>query len=212
MIAGIEWLGHDTFRLTGSKTVYIDPWQIADGARQADLVLITHDHYDHLNAKDLDKVCAPTTVVVGPAAVTGQLKKRYTKTLAAGDSVVVEGVQVSALPAYNVDKYRAPGKLYHPREAGGLGFIVEMDGRRVYHAGDTDAIPEMARVEADVALVPVSGTFVMTAEEAAYACASMKVGVAVPMHYGSSVGEIGDAHRFADLCSVPVEILKVTRP
>jgi L-ascorbate metabolism protein UlaG (beta-lactamase superfamily) len=139
--------------------------------------------------------------------VTGQLKGD-TRTVAPGDTITVQGVVVTAVPAYNTSKFKSPGVLYHPPGDGKVGYVVEMDGRRVYHAGDTDAIPEMVQIEVDVALIPVSGTFVMTAEEAAAACSTLLAKVVVPMHYGTIVGSGNDAQRFKELCPLPVEILE----
>ena len=118
---------------------------------------------------------------------------------------------MTAVPAYNVDKFREPGEVFHPREAGGLGYVVELDGRRIYHAGDTDATSEMRDVQCDVALLPVSGTFVMTAEEAAAACGTISAAAVVPMHYGDIVGTAADAARLQQLCGIPVTILPLER-
>jgi L-ascorbate metabolism protein UlaG (beta-lactamase superfamily) len=115
------------------------------------------------------------------------------------------------VPAYNLDKFRAPGQPFHPREAGYVGFIVTLDGVRYYHAGDTDAIPEMREVATDVALLPVSGTFVMTCEEACHACDLISAQVAVPMHYADIVGDEGGADRFRAGCAVPVTVLPLER-
>jgi L-ascorbate metabolism protein UlaG (beta-lactamase superfamily) len=114
----------------------------------------------------------------------------------------VNGVDVEAVPSYNV------GKQFHPRKAGNVGYVFTVDGVRYYHAGDTDAIPEMKDVRADVAFLPIGGTYTMTAEEAAQAAATMQVRVVVPMHYAKIVGSLDDAKRFAKLCSVPVVILE----
>ena len=187
----IDWLGHDSFRLTGSQTVYIDPWKLRGDPPPADIILVTHEHSDHLSKNDIAKLSTPTTVIVGPAAVTSQIKGD-TVTVAPGDTITVQGVVVGAVPAYNISKFRSPGVPYHDVADGKVGYVVEMDGRRIYHAGDTDAIPEMAQIEADVALIPVSGTFVMTAEEAAEACRTLRAKVAVPMHYGTIVGSADD--------------------
>jgi L-ascorbate metabolism protein UlaG (beta-lactamase superfamily) len=211
MLENIHWLGHDSFRLDGTTTVFIDPWKLAPGQPQAGVILITHEHFDHLSADDVEKIAAPDTVVVGPASVTGQISGLETVTVAAGDGVDVRGVQVLAVPAYNLDKFRAPGQPYHPREAGHLGFVVALDGVRYYHAGDTDVVPEMADVRCDVALLPVGGTFTMTWEEAAEACELIDAAAAVPMHYGDIVGDAGDAERFRDRCRVPVTILPLDR-
>ncbi|MGE5228379.1 MAG: MBL fold metallo-hydrolase [Deltaproteobacteria bacterium] len=211
MLDNIHWLGHDSFRLDGTATVYIDPWKLPAGQPPAQLILVTHDHFDHLSLPDIDAVAGPDTVVVGPASVTGQVRGLETVTVAPGDSASVAGVEVLAVPAYNLDKFRAPGQPYHPREAGGVGYVVTLDGVRYYHAGDTDVVPEMADVHCEVALLPVGGKFTMTWEEAAGACALIDAEAAVPMHYGEVIGDIRDAERFRDHCRVPVTILPLER-
>jgi len=207
MIENIHWLGHDSFRLDGSSTVYIDPWKLSAGAPRADLVLITHDHFDHFSPDDIMRVAAPRTTLIGPASVTAQIDGVAAVTLSAGEKATVGGVTVTAVAAYNLDKFRRPGEVFHPPAAGGLGYIVELDGRRIYHAGDTDAIPEMRDVRCDVALLPVSGTYVMTAEEAADACRMISAAAVVPMHFGDIVGTANDAARFEALCGTPVTVL-----
>jgi L-ascorbate metabolism protein UlaG (beta-lactamase superfamily) len=211
MIENIHWFGHDSFRLDGSSTVYIDPWKLPAGAPSADLILVTHDHFDHLSADDVARLATPQTTLIGPAAVTAKVAGVATLTLAAGETATVGAVTVTAVAAYNLDKFRGPGQPYHPKEAGFLGFIVEMDGRRVYHAGDTDAIPEMRAVRCDVALLPVSGTYVMTADEAAEACGMISAAVVVPMHFGDIVGTPADAARFAAQCGLPVDVLPLEK-
>jgi L-ascorbate metabolism protein UlaG (beta-lactamase superfamily) len=207
MIENIHWLGHDSFRLDGSRTVYIDPWKLPAGAPVADLILVTHEHYDHFSPDDIARVATPRTTLIGPASVTARVDGVAVVTLAAGEIATVGGITVTAVAAYNIDKFREPGEVFHPQAAGGLGYVVELDGRRVYHAGDTDAIPEMRDVRCDVALLPVSGTYVMTAEEAAKACRMIAAADAVPMHFGDIVGTAADAARFEDLCGIPVSVL-----
>lgn len=211
MLENIHWLGHDTFRLDGSSTVYIDPWKLSAGARPADLILVTHDHFDHFSAADIASIGAAATTLIGPAAVTGQVSGLTTVTLAPREAATVGGVTVTAVSAYNLDKFRSPGEPYHPRVAGYLGYVVEMDGLRVYHAGDTDAIPEMSDVRCDVALLPVGGTYTMTAAEAAAACDALGASAAVPMHFADIVGTQADAERFRELCRTPVTILPLER-
>jgi L-ascorbate metabolism protein UlaG (beta-lactamase superfamily) len=207
MIDSIHWLGHDTFRLDGSTTIYVDPWKLAADALDADVVLITHEHGDHFSPVDIAQIAGPRTTIVGPAVVTRGLPDAGVVTIAAGDTVTAATATVTAVPAYNLDKVRASGELCHPPEAGGVGYIIELDGHRVYHAGDTDAIPEMKGIECDVALLPVSGTYVMTAEEAARACDLIAARVAVPMHWGEHVGTEDDARRFVALCGTPATLL-----
>jgi L-ascorbate metabolism protein UlaG (beta-lactamase superfamily) len=211
MLENIHWLGHDSFRLDGTATVYIDPWKLPAGPPPAGLVLVTHDHFDHLSLPDIDAIAGPDTVVVGPASVTGQVRGLETVTVAPGDTANVAGVELLAVHAYNLDKFRAPGQPYHPRESGGVGYVVALDGVRYYHAGDTDVVPEMADVRCDVAFLPVGGKFTMTWEEAAEACDLIGPAVAVPMHYGEIIGDIRDAERFRDRSRVPVTILPLER-
>jgi len=211
MLEHLHWLGHDSFRIDGSVTVYIDPWKLPAGQPAAGLILVTHDHFDHLSLPDIGTIAGPDTVVVGPASVTAQVAGQETVTVAPNEGVEVAGVAILAVPAYNTDKFRAPGQPYHPRESGGVGFVVALDGVRYYHAGDTDLVPEMSDVHCEVALLPVGGKFTMTWEEAAEACELIDTEAAVPMHYGEVIGDIRDAERFRDHCRVPVTILPLER-
>jgi L-ascorbate metabolism protein UlaG (beta-lactamase superfamily) len=207
----IKWLGHDGYRLSNGKTVYIDPYQIKEEGR-ADLLLITHEHFDHLSLDDIRRVVTPDTVVVTIPLCEhelGKVRVREVRTVAPGDHVEVDGVPVDAVPAYNLNKFRAPGQVFHPRQDGRVGFVVTLNGVRIYHAGDADAIPEMSNLKVDVALLPVSGTYVMTAEEAAEAVTRLKPKVAIPMHYGAIVGSEADAQRFKQLAKCDVRILTI---
>jgi len=188
----LHWLGHDTFRIDGPPVVYFDPYQLGDGLVKADVVLITHDHFDHLSEPDLAKVHAKGAVVVGPREVAAKATVPV-EVIAVGETRTVNGVTVTAVPAYNTDK------TFHPKADGKVGFVVRMGGVTYYHAGDTDHIPEMAGLAPDVALLPVSGTYVMTAEQAAEAARAIRPKIAVPMHYGAIVGSDADAVRFAKL-------------
>lgn len=207
-IRDIHWLGHDSFRLDGSTTIYIDPWKLPPDPPAADGVLVTHDHYDHLSADDIELISGPQTVIIGPEAVAKKLEKDTAIVVTAGETFQCASAMVTAVPAYNVDKFRAPGTPYHPREAGYLGYVVELDGFRVYHAGDTDVL---ADVECDVALIPVSGTFVMTADEAVQACERVDAKTIVPMHYADIVGTEADARRLKERCGKEVVILPLER-
>ncbi|MFO7707370.1 MAG: MBL fold metallo-hydrolase [Desulfobacterales bacterium] len=165
LTANIHWLGHDSFRIDGKGGVlYIDPYRLKEGPK-ADLILITHEHADHASPGDVEKIRKESSVIVAPAAAAAKLAGEIT-TVKPGDEFTVKGVGIRAVPAYNLNKFRSPGVPYHPREAGHVGFVVTVDGVRIYHAGDTDHIPEMAGLAPDVALLPVSGTYLMTAKAA----------------------------------------------
>jgi L-ascorbate metabolism protein UlaG (beta-lactamase superfamily) len=201
LLKGISWLGHDSFKIRAAEgVIYIDPWKVRR-AEPADLILITHEHHDHFSAEDVQKLLKPHTTIVTVAAVAKQLKGDV-RTVKVGDTLTVNGVKIEAVPAYNLAKEN------HPKAAGHVGFIITAGGRRIYHAGDTDLIPEMAKIHTDVALLPVGGTFTMTASEAAQAANLIKPKVAVPMHWGDIIGTRTDAEAFKKACKVPVEILK----
>lgn len=188
MLDNISWLGHDGFRIVSGKTIYIDPYEIQEGP-VADLVLVTHAHYDHCSPKDIAKVAGPDTVIVTEADSAAKCPGNV-KTVKPGETIEVDGITIEAVPAYNVNK------TFHPKKNGWLGFILEIDGVRVYHAGDTDFIPEMKDFQTDIALLPVSGTYVMTAGEAVQAAKAIGPKVVIPMHFGAIVGSGQDAEEF----------------
>jgi len=211
LLEEVEWLGHSGFRIAaGRASIYIDPYRIAADEPKADLVLITHQHYDHFSIQDLERVRKDTTQVIAPPAVAERLEGNV-RSLSAGEVVETDlpGVDVRAVPAYNTSKRNSDGNAFHPREAGGVGYDVNVRGERLYHAGDTDVIPEMDWVVgADVALLPVSGVHVMTALEAAEAARRIQPTVAVPMHWGGHIGSEKDAQAFADAAPVDVVIMQ----
>jgi L-ascorbate metabolism protein UlaG (beta-lactamase superfamily) len=202
----IQWLGHAGFRLkVAGKTVYIDPYR-APRSPKADLILITHDHFDHFSPEDIAQLSGDGTRVIGPATVTEQLKGAVLK-ITPGETIELPSMDVTAVAAYNTNKLGSDGKLFHPKEAGWVGYLIEGGGQKLYHSGDTDVIPERDQAGgADVAFLPVSGTYVMTAVEAAEAARRIAPGIAVPMHWGTIIGSREDAERFAELADVEVRI------
>ncbi len=202
----IEWLGHDGFRLTGEKIIYIDPWKIENARHDADVVLITHDHFDHFVVEDIDKVRSDKTLVVGPEQIRGKIEGNL-KIVARGDSIDAEGVPVQVVPAYNV---HADRQKFHPHHYGGVGYILTLGGKRIYHTGDTDPIPEMKNIRCDIMLVPVSGTYVCTPDEAVEIVQMVKPALAIPMHWDTIVGSWEEANAFKQKAGVPVEILGKT--
>ena len=212
LIDAIDWLGHAAFRITvGRAVVYIDPYRVADEAPPADLILITHGHYDHFSPQDVERLSKRETWLVGPAAVAERVRGQVHR-IGPGEALddeLVRGLHVSAVAAYNTSKRDADGNPFHPRDAGWVGYELNVRGERVYHSGDTDVIPEMDSVTGvDVALLPVSGVYVMTAQEAAEAARRLQPGVAVPMHWGSHIGTEHDARTFAAEAPVEVRIME----
>src|SRR3954447_4462995 len=207
----VEWLGHSGVRIgVGRAAVYNDSHPIPAEEPKADLILITHQHYDHFSIQDLERVRKQGTRVIGPPAVAERLDGDV-QSVTAGEVVETDvyAVDVRAVPAYNTSKRDAEGRPFHPREAGCLGYEVNVRGERLYHAGDTDVIPEMDWVVGvEVALLPVSGVHVMTALEAAEAARRIQPTVAVPMHWGGHVGSEQDAQAFADAAPVRVVIMQ----
>ena len=210
LVDAVHWLGHAGFRVdTGSATLYIDPYRV-DGGPEADVILITHEHYDHFAPLAIERLSGPGTRVVAPASVAERVPGRVTQ-LAPGEGIeeIARGVEVAAVAAYNTSKRDGSGRAYHPREAGWVGYELRVGGERLYHSGDTDVIPEMdGVVGVDVALLPVSGVYVMTAAEAAEATRRIGPRVAVPMHWGGHLGTYADAQAFADQAPGEVRIME----
>jgi L-ascorbate metabolism protein UlaG (beta-lactamase superfamily) len=201
MIEKIHWLGHDTFKIEGDVVIYTDPYQIKRKDK-ADIILITHEHFDHCSPEDVEKLMSKGTTIVAPADCASKLGGKV-KTVKVGDSFSLGGVQIETVPAYNVNKN------FHPKKNGWVGYVITVQGTRIYLAGDTDRIPEMKNLgKIDIALLPVSGTYVMTAREAAEAALQdIKPAIAVPMHYGSVVGSTRDAEEFRRLLEGKIQVV-----
>jgi L-ascorbate metabolism protein UlaG (beta-lactamase superfamily) len=198
VVENIFWLGHSTIRIDGEKVIYIDPWKLRD-PKGADLILISHSHHDHLSPEDIRKIQKKDTVIITTQDCAGELSGEV-RIVKPGDVVQVGEILVEAVHSYNI------GKAFHPKQNDWLGFVVTVMGKRIYYCGDTDLIPEMESISADIVIVPVGGTYTMNAEEAALAVNMIRPRVAIPIHYGDIVGSIEDAERFRDLCEVPVDI------
>jgi len=201
VIQNIKWLGHDGFEITASSVkLVIDPYQVKT-AEPADIILVTHSHFDHCSIDDINKLKKPSTVIITEPD-SAQKFSGDVRIVKPGDKLTVSGIEIEAVPAYNTNKD------FHPKANNWLGFIITVDDVRIYHAGDTDFIPEMDTFSVDIALLPVSGTYVMTAEEAVNAAKRIKPQIAIPMHYDAIVGSGDDALQFknalAGVCEVVI--------
>lgn len=205
MIDNIHWLGHASLRIDApTAVIYVDPWKLSGALPQADLILITHDHYDHCSPGDIARVRTDDTVIVANPSAAKKLSGPV-RVARAGDELTAKGVKIRAVPAYNVDK------AFHPKAAGHVGYVLTVDDTSIYIAGDTDVIPEMEDVSADIAILPVSGTYVMTADEAVEAAGLIGPDIAIPVHYGEIVGSEADARHFQDHAPCEVCILQKER-
>ena len=204
----IDFLGHSGFIIVtqAGLRIAIDPLNITSGLPAADIILITHSHYDHCSIKDIAALSRKGTIIVASADSQSKITRVEgveMQVIEVGDELTLGKIKIEAVPAYNV------GKEFHPKKEGWIGFVIKMDKTIVYHAGDTDNIPEMQKLTGYgkegnhfLALLPVSGTYVMNSEEAVDAVALIRPELAIPMHYGAGVaGTIEDAQRFLDICT-----------
>lgn len=198
MLDNIEVLYHSSIKINKEKTIYIDPFKIDKNYNDADIIFITHDHYDHYSEEDIDKVINEnTTIIIPEELLTKLLRKGINKnaiiTVKPNEKYMVQEIKFGTVPAYNTNK------TFHPKENDWIGYIITLDGIRYYIAGDTDITEENRKVKCDVAFVPVGGTYTMDFKEAAQLINIIKPKFAIPVHYGSVVGSKQDATDFIKL-------------
>ena len=197
----IRLVGNSGILIDAEKVIYIDPYNLQKTDRKADIILITHPHYDHCSIQDIGAILKDGTTIILPpdcqSKITKLSKEVDMQIIELGDEVEVKGIRIFAVPAYNVNK------SFHPKSEKWHGYVVKLENMQIYHAGDTDFIPEMKKLVGFHNLIgffPVSGKFVMNAEEAVKAASIIKPRLAIPMHYGSVAGSGEDADRFVELC------------
>jgi len=206
----IEFLGHSGFLITyyfqnQLRKIVIDPYNVSDNLKSVDLILITHSHYDHCSIKDIMKIVKKGTKIFISADAQSKINKIKDvemQIVEPGDVFQIDNLKIEAFPSYNINK------KFHERSEGWVGYLIKFENLVIYHAGDTDKIPEMSKLSGYgnhknnfIALLPVSGVYVMNAEEAAETAALINADLAIPMHYGAGVaGSIEDAKKFLALC------------
>ena len=194
----IEVLCHSSIKINKGKIIYFDPFKIDKNYNDADIIFITHNHYDHYSREDIKKVIKQDTIIIVPKDLLSELlesgyKEEHIIAVNPEETHTVEGIKFQTVPAYDINKQ------FHPKENGWVGYIIELEGIRYYIAGDTDITEENKKVKCDIAFVPVGGTYTMDFKEAAYLVNEIKPKIAVPIHYGSIVGTKQDAIEFAKL-------------
>ena len=204
MLENIEVLYHSSIRISKNKVIYIDPFKIDKNYNDADIVFITHDHYDHYSEEDIDKVINEnTTIIIPEELLTKLLRKGINRnaiiTVETNEKYMVQGIKIETIPAYNTNK------TFHPKENGWVGYIITLDDIRYYIAGDTDITEENRKVKCDVAFVPVGGTYTTDFKEAAQLINEIQPKIAVPIHYGSVVGTKQDATDFIKLLNPSIK-------
>ncbi len=201
MIETIQWLGHGSFRIEGPPLIYINPWRVARAAFHADVILIGHDHYEHFSLADIEKLRGPTTRVITNEKTGSQIDGA--QVLRPWQSITIERARVTAVPAYS------PDDLRHKEEDGGLGFVISVNFFDIYYAGDTMTIPEMARLQPDIVILPIDGAGTLTVEEAVAVVNQMRPRYVLPSNYGAdSVGAtLQDARAFQELVGQRAEVI-----
>ncbi|MBO4901711.1 MAG: MBL fold metallo-hydrolase [Lachnospiraceae bacterium] len=189
----------------GEQKIYIDPFKMNATPKDADYILITHDHYDHFSPEDIRKVAGGATIMIVPEKMAKKAEEvsdavREIRTVQPGDTLSCEGFTLEAVPAYNVLK------PFHPKHDRWVGYLITVGGEKIYIAGDTDATDEAKSVCCDIALLPIGGTYTMDAKSAAKLANTIKPKIVVPVHYGGIVGEPGDGETFASLVDPSVKV------
>ncbi len=201
----IRWHGQATVSIdNGGQIIFIDPYQISSD-KKADLILITHSHQDHLSIPDINRIADEETKFICPYDCEEELEDAGYKNImpvSPGDKINIDGTEIEAVPMYNVVKTQ-----YHPMENAWTGFVVNINGTCIYHAGDTERIPEMKNIECDIAMLPLGQTYTMNSvEEAADAALDTGAEIAIPIHYGMYEGSLEDARKFQELLEGKIKV------
>lgn len=207
MLEKIHWLGHASVKIEADeKIIYIDPYRITKKTNDADIILVTHSHSDHLSTGDIAKVANEDTVFIAPKSCMSAVEKEFTMELLIskpGMRMQINGILIEAVRAYNVVKTK-----FHPKKNNWVGYVLTIDGVSIYHAGDTERIPEMKTFTCDIAMLPLGQKYTMNSvQEAAEAALDVQAKIAIPIHYLTNEGTVEDAQTFTDLLKGKVKVV-----
>lgn len=195
----IEINCHSSIKIIGDKIIYVDPFRIKENKNDADIIFVTHDHYDHYSLEDIEKVKKQNTIIVMPEHLERKDDLKDAVIVMPNKKYQVEGINVETIPSYNINK------PYHPKENNWVGYILNNEGKRIYIPGDTDITEENMKIQCDILFVPIGGTYTMNYEEGAKLTNIIKPKVAIPVHYGEIVGRKEDAKEFKKLLEKDIE-------
>ena len=192
-----------SIKLISDKIIYFDPYKIKEETHDADYIFITHDHYDHFDLESIKKVSNENTIVILPdsifAKVLFQLNSENVRGVIPNEEYTIENLHIRTIPSYNKDK------SFHPRSSNYVGYLVDIEDKTIYAAGDTDLTDEAKKVKCDIAFIPIGGTYTMDYKEAAELINTIKPSVVIPIHYKTVVGSEEDAHKFKELLDKDIE-------
>ncbi|MDD3368544.1 MAG: MBL fold metallo-hydrolase [Lachnospiraceae bacterium] len=206
MYEEIQVLTHSSIRITGEQTIYFDPFQIKEQTNDADIIFVTHEHFDHYSPEDIAKVKNTSTILVAPKSMEKELTNsgidmEFTELVEPGDELEINTVKIEVVASYNV------GKNFHTKEKRWVGYVVTMNDTQYYVAGDTDVNEDVEKVNCDVALLPIGGHYTMDKAEAAQLAEMIAPKLAIPTHYGSVAGNPQDGKDFAKLLEDKIPVL-----
>lgn len=203
MLENIEVLCHSSIKLNKEKVIYFDPFEIENEYNDADIIFITHSHYDHYSEKDIKKIKKEDTIIVVPEdlkTTVNDFEEKNIITVKPNQKYSIEDIEFETIPAYNTNK------KFHPKENGWVGYILNIQNTRYYIAGDTDITEENQKVKCDIAFVPIGGTYTMDYKEAAELTNKIKPQIVIPTHYGKIVGSKQDVINFSKLIDYPIKL------
>ena len=199
MYEEVQVLTHSSIRIAGNQIIYFDPFHVEEETHDADIICVTHEHFDHYSPEDLAILVCPKSMK--DSLSNSGISEEFTELVAPGDELEINGVRIQAVPAYNI------GKQFHPQQNQWVGYLVTMNEVTYYIAGDTDINEDVKKIQCDVAMIPVGGTYTMTAEEAAELAEMIHPKAAVPTHYGSVAGKAEDGQIFADMLKDKINVI-----